>query len=50
MRTLNKKEREIIARWILIDSTSPSSELEQLLDGEPRSQWEEVLKSRNKDK
>ena len=50
MKTLNKKEREIIAEWILIESTSPSNELEQLLDGEPRSQWEDILKSRNNEK
>ena len=50
MRTLNKKEREIVAEWILIDSASPSNELEQLLDGEPRSQWEDILESRNNEK
>ena len=46
MRTLNKKEREIIAEWILIESTSPYNELDNLLDGEPRSQWEDILESK----
>jgi len=50
MRTLNKKEREIIAEWILIECASPYKELDELLDGEPRSQWEDILESRNNEK
>ena len=49
MRTLNKKEREIVSEWILIESTSPYNELDNLLDGEPRSQWEDILKSKDAD-
>ena len=46
MRTLNKKEREIVSEWILTKSDYPYKELDHLLDGESRSQWKEVLESK----
>ena len=47
---INKKEREIIAEWILVQSSSPTSEIEHLLRNEDKSLWEDILNNQNRSK
>jgi hypothetical protein len=40
---LNEKESEIIARWIIEESTEPIDEIQHLLRNEDKSDWIDVL-------